>query len=84
MSKARKEKIKASIYKQVAALENETALQLLEEAASVYGKSGTKDIVNELTPVQQKRLTKSIQQANEGKTVSNNKVKLLTKKWLLK
>lgn len=40
------------------------------------------DIVNQLTIYQQNRLEKSIQQAKEGNTYTNEEVKLKAKEWL--
>ena len=84
MSKKEVEKLKAKIYQQVKKLEDETALQLLEEAAAAYSTTSKKDIVDELTAEQQLRLEESIQQAKDGKTISNDEVKQKAKEWLSK
>ena len=82
MSKKEVEQLKAKIYQQVEKLENETALQLLEEAVAAYSTTSKKDIVDELTAEQQLRLKESIQQAKDGKTISNDEVKQKAKEWL--
>ena len=82
MSKEEIEKIKAKIYKQVAELEDETALQMLEEAATAYTVSPSGDIIDKLTTVQQERLMQSAQQIKEGKTYTNEEVNQKSKEWL--
>ena len=84
MSKKEVEQLKAKIYQQVEQLEDETALHLLEEAAAAYSTTSKKDIADELTPEQQLRLKESIQQAKDGKTISNDEVKKKAKEWLSK
>jgi DNA-directed RNA polymerase specialized sigma subunit len=84
MSKKEVEQLKAKIYQQVDKLEDETALQLLEEAVAAYSTTSKKDIVDELTAEQQLRLKESIQQAKDGKTISNDEVKQKAKEWLSK
>ncbi len=84
MSKKEVEQLKAKIYQQVEKLEDETALQLLEEAVAAYSTTSKKDIVDELTAEQQLRLKESIQQAKDGKTISNDEVKQKAKEWLSK
>ena len=47
---------------------DKTALQMLQEAVVIYSSpSSNKDILEELTDEQTKRLYESIQHANEGK-----------------
>lgn len=75
MGKKEIERIKNKIYRQVEELEDETALRMLEEAVVAYSTSSKKDIIDELTPEQQLRLKESIQQVNDGKTISNEEVK---------
>ena len=84
MSKKEVEQLKAKIYQQVEKLEDETALHLLEEAVAAYSTTSKKDIVDDLTAEQQLRLKESIQQAKDGKTISNNEVKQKAKEWLSK
>jgi Mg/Co/Ni transporter MgtE len=75
-------KLKFTIYKKVDELNNETFLQMLEEAVTAYSSASQKDILDELTGDQQQRLQKSIQQADNGNTISNNEVKQKAKEWL--
>lgn len=84
MSKKEIEELKEKIHQQLEQVEDETALHMLEEAVAVYSTTPKKDIIDELTPAQQQRLQESIQQANEGRVISNEEVKKMTKEWLLK
>ncbi len=77
-------KIKNTIYKKIEELNDETVLQMLEEAVTAYSSSSRKDILEELNPEQQKRLNESIKQADEGKTISDEEVKQKAKEWLSK
>ena len=84
MSRNDIKKLKATIYKKVDQLNDETFLQMVEEAVTAYSSASQKDILDELTPKQQQRLQESIQQADKGKTISNNEVKQKAKEWLSK
>jgi hypothetical protein len=55
---------------------------MLEETVTVYISASQKDIIDELTKEQQLRLNESIQQANDGKAISNDEVKEKAKEWL--
>lgn len=77
------EQLKSDLYSKIEQLQDETALQLLKEAVTAYSSSQNEN-VNELTTEQQKRLQDSIQQANDGKTFSNEEVLKKTKEWLSK
>jgi hypothetical protein len=57
-------------------------LQMLQEAATAY--SSQNDNVNELSADQQNRLQESLQQANDGRTLSNGEVKQKINEWLSK
>ena len=74
--------LKNKIYEQVNQIDDETSLQLLQEAAAAYNVSSGKDILDELTPEQLSRLKESIQQANEGKTLTHEEVMKKAKQWL--
>jgi hypothetical protein len=76
------QQLKDKIHYQVNELEDETALQMLQEAVVAYSSPSKKDILDELTDDQKKRLYESIQQANEGKTLTNDEVKKKAKQWL--
>lgn len=84
MSKQNIEQLKSDIYAQIKQLDDETTLLMLQEAITVYSSSSNKDILDELTPLQQQRLEESIGQANERKTLSNDEVKQKAKEWLSK
>ncbi len=77
-------KMKAAIHEKIDQLNDETVLQMLEEAIITYSSSSEKDILDELTPEQQKRLKKSVEQANDGKTIPDDEVKQKAKEWLSK
>lgn len=76
------QKLKDKIHYQLNELEDETALQMLQEAIVAYSSPSKKDITDELTEDQKKRLQESIQQANDGKTLTNEEVKQKAKEWL--
>ena len=82
MSRDEIKKLKSTIYKKVDELNDETFLQMVEEAVTAYSSASQKDILDELTPDQQQRLQESIQQADKGKTISNDEVKQKAKEWL--
>ena len=82
MSRDKIKKLKATIYKKVDQLNDETFLQMVEEVVTAYSSASQKDILDELTPDQKQRLQESIQQADKGKTISNDEVKQKAKEWL--
>lgn len=82
MSKDEVRQLKEKIYKQVDELDDETALQMLEEAVSAFVSPSKADILDELNEDQQRRLQESIQQADEGKLLTNEEVKQKSKEWL--
>ncbi|MEO6327751.1 MAG: hypothetical protein ABIO55_02410 [Ginsengibacter sp.] len=84
MSQAEIKKLKAAIYQKVEHLNDESALQMVEEAVTVYSSSSPKEILDELTPDQLQRLKQSIAQAKNGKTISNDEAKQKAKEWLSK
>jgi len=69
MSKQEIAELKAKIHEQIDGLNDETALQMLQEAVAV--SSSQKDILDELSSEQLHRLEESIRQANQGKTLSH-------------
>lgn len=75
-------KLKAAIYEKVDQMEDETLLQMVEEAVTAYPLVAEKDILDELTPAQQQRLRESILQADSGNTVPHDDVKQKAKAWL--
>jgi len=84
MSRDEIKKLKSTIYKKVDQLNDETFLQMVEEAVTAYSSASQKDILDDLTPGQQQRLRESIHQADNGYTISNDEVKQKTKEWLSK
>lgn len=78
------QKLKSTIYQKVEDLDNESALQMGEEAVTAYSSSSQKEILDELTPEQLLRLQQSISQAKNGETISNDEVKQKAKEWLSK
>jgi gas vesicle protein len=83
MRKKEIEELKSLIYSKIDKLNNEAALHLLEEAVTAY-TSPQKDVLDDLTEKQKERLKKSVEQAKEGKTISNEEVKIKARKWLSK
>lgn len=77
-------KLKTTIYEKVEHLNNEAALQLVEEAVTSYSSPSKKDIVDELSPEQVQRLQESVKQADKGETHSNEEVKQKAKEWLFR
>lgn len=84
MSREEIKKLKTTIYEKVEHLNNETALQMVEEAVTAYSSPSKKDILDELTPEQLQRLHESGKQAEKNETIANKEVKQKAKKWLSK
>ena len=84
MNKQEVDDLKRKIYQQVEQIDNETTLQMLEEAVSAYSSLSKSDIIDELTEDQKRRLDQSISQADNGNTTDNEAVKKITKEWLSK
>ncbi len=84
MSREEIKKLKTTIYEKVEHLNNETALQMVEEAVTAYSSPSKKDILDELTPEELQRLQESVKQAGRGETIANENVKQKAKKWLSK
>lgn len=82
MSSKNLQQLKDKIHYQINELEDETALQMLQEAVVAYSSPSKKDILDELSDDQKKRLYESIQQANDGKILTNEEVKQKAKEWL--
>lgn len=78
------EKLKSEIYAKIEEMDDETALHLVREAITEYTSAPGKDILDKLTPSQRQRLQESIQQADQGKTVTNEEVKQIARSCLLK
>ena len=84
MSREEIKKLKTTIYEKVETLNNESALQMVEEAVTAYSSPSQKDILDELTPEQLQRLQQSVIQSQNGETFSNEEVKQKAKEWLSK
>lgn len=84
MSREEIKKLKTTIYDKLENLNNETALQMVEEAVTAYSAASKKDILDELSPEQLQRLHKSVKQADKGETIANKNVMQKAKKWLSK
>jgi predicted transcriptional regulator len=84
MSREEIKNLKTAIYEKVEHLNNETALQMVEEAVTAYSSPSKKDILDELTPEQIQRLEESVKKANKGETIPNEEVMQKAKKWLSK
>ncbi|MCW3108888.1 MAG: hypothetical protein JWQ09_3394 [Segetibacter sp.] len=84
MSQQEIQKLKTTIYAKVENLNNESALQMVEEAVTAYSTPSQKDILDELTPEQLQRLQQSVTQSQNGETISNEEVKQKAKEWLSK
>jgi hypothetical protein len=76
-----KKKLKEKLHQYIDNLEDETALQMLHEAAVEYEKAEKRDIEDELTPEQLKRLEESIQQLDNGQWKSHDEVMKLSRTW---
>jgi hypothetical protein len=84
MNQVKIDQLKTNIYSQIDKLNDETALLMLQETVLAYSSPLQKDIIDELSPEQEKRLHHSVLQANEGRTVSNEEVNQKAKQWLSK
>ncbi len=84
MEKKEIEELKQKIYEQIAQLQDEVALQLLEEATEAYLSSSRKDILDELSPSQLSRLNEAKLQVKKGEVHSNEDVKAMSREWLTK
>ncbi len=76
-----KDSLKKKLHEQIDAMDDELSLQMLHEAAAEYGKAG--DILD-VTRQKLKRLEKSLEQANNGNTVSHDEGMKMSKGWLVK
>lgn len=84
MNKQEVDDLKRKIYQQVEQIDNETTLNMLEEAVSAYSSISKSDIIDELTEDQKKRLDQSISQSDNGNTTDNEEVKKISREWLSK
>jgi predicted transcriptional regulator len=78
-----KAEIKKQLHEFIDMIEDESQLQMLNEAAEVYATKQP-DIIDLLTPEQLSRLEESINQAEEGKLTPHEEVKKISSQWLTK
>ena len=76
-----KKKLKEELHQYIDNLEDETALNMLHEAAVEYEKTDRKDILDEITPEQLARLQESVKQAREGKTFTHEEALKRIEAW---
>jgi hypothetical protein len=77
-----KQALKSQLHQFIDTIEDEETLLVLNESFNSIKKDS--DILDELSLFQQTRLQTSIQQAKDGKVVSNKAVKNQIQEWLTK
>jgi len=77
-----KQALKFQLHQFIDTIEDEETLLVLNESFNSIKKDS--DILDELSSFQQTRLQTSIQQAKDGKVVSNKAVKNQIQEWLTK
>ena len=78
-----KAEIKKQLHQFIDMIEDESQLQMLNEAAEVYATKQP-DIIDLLTPEQLNRLEESVKQADDGKLTPHEEVKKISGQWLTK
>nr|WP_294908708.1 hypothetical protein [uncultured Lacibacter sp.] len=76
--------LKQKLYEQIAQLQDEVALQLLEEATEAYLSSNQKDILDDLSSAQLTRLNEALVQSEKNEVLPNEEVKVKSREWLTK
>lgn len=76
--------IKKQLHQYIDMIEDETQLQILNDAAEVYATKDERDILDLLTAEQLERLEQSIQQIKEGKVIPHEEVIKISQQWLMK
>lgn len=76
--------IKKQLHNYIDMIEDESQLQMLNDAAEVYATKSQKDILDILTADQLKRLEQAIKQVDEGKVVPHEDVIKISRGWLTK
>ena len=76
--------IKKQLHNYIDMIEDESQLQMLNDAAEVYATKSQKDILDILTSDQLKRLEQAIKQVDEGKVVPHEDVIKISRGWLTK
>ena len=74
-------KLKQKINDHLQKSDDPTASKMLQETVTMYSLSSKKDILDELSPYQRKRLEESILQL--GQTISDEEVMQRAKLWLM-
>ena len=65
-------------------IEDESQLQMLNDAAEVYATKKQTDILDILTSDQLERLEQAIKQVDEGRVVPHEDVIKISRRWLTK
>jgi len=78
-----KSEIKKQLHAYIDMIDDESQLEMLNDAAEVYATKQP-DIIDLLTPEQLHRLDESIKQADNGILTSHEEVKKISNKWLTK
>lgn len=77
------DEIKKQIHTYVDLIEDESALNILNDAAAAY-VTEQPDILDILTPEQLQRLEASIEQADNGETITQEEIMKTSRTWLKK
>ncbi len=76
--------LKASIHKKIDSVEEPYKLNEINVLLNDILQEDSIDILDELNPEQLERLKLAKQQAKEGKVISHEEVKKLTREWFMK
>lgn len=79
-----KPEIKKQLHAYIDLIEDESQLEMLNDAAEAYATKQQPDILDMLTNEQLERLEQSIQQITEGKVISHEEVIKISRQWLMK
>ncbi len=79
-----KTRIKKQLHNYIDMIEDESQLEMLNEAAETYAIKKKTDILDLLTGEQLERLEQAIQQVDEGKIISHEEVIKISRQWLIK
>ncbi len=79
-----KSEIKKQLHAYIDMIDDESQLEMLNDAAEAYATKQQPDILDILTNEQLERLKQSIQQINEGKVISHEEVIKISRQWLIK
>ncbi|MEO5651146.1 MAG: hypothetical protein ABIR03_14645 [Ginsengibacter sp.] len=79
-----KTRIKIQLHNYIDMIEDESQLEMLNEAAETYAIKKKTDILDLLTGEQLERLEQAIQQVDEGKIISHEEVIKISRQWLIK